>query len=200
MSIHKLITPLDKNKILKLKLQDTVYITGKLFTARDECHLKMLELHKEREKIPFNPSEMVLYHCGPIVKKENDIWKIVSAGPTTSIRMELIEDEFLKRFKISMIIGKGGMGDKTLKALEDVGAVYAQYTGGAGALAAKSINKVLDVFYLDELGMPEAAWIFDVNEFGPITITMDAHGNSLYADLEEKIRKNLEKIHSKIGK
>ncbi len=200
MSIHKLITPLDKNKILKLKLQDTVYITGKLFTARDECHLKMLELHKEREKIPFNPSEMVLYHCGPIVKKENDIWRIVSAGPTTSIRMELIEDEFLKRFKISMIIGKGGMGDKTLKALEDVGAVYAQYTGGAGALAAKSINKVLDVFYLDELGMPEAAWIFDVNEFGPITITMDAHGNSLYADLEEKIRKNLKKIHSKIGK
>jgi fumarate hydratase subunit beta len=200
MSIHKLITPLDKNEILKLKLQDTVYITGKLFTARDECHLKMLELHKEREKIPFNPSEMVLYHCGPIVKKENDIWKIISAGPTTSIRMELIEDEFLKRFKISMIIGKGGMGDKTLKALEDVGAVYAHYTGGAGALAAKAVNKVLDVFYLDELGMPEAAWIFDVNEFGPITITMDAHGNSLYDDLEEKIRKNLEKIHSKIGK
>lgn len=200
MSIHKLITPLDKNEILKLNLQDTVYITGKLFTARDECHLKMLELHKEREKIPFNPSEMVLYHCGPIVKKENDIWKIVSAGPTTSIRMELIEDEFLKRFKISMIIGKGGMGDKTLKALEDVGAVYAHYTGGAGALAAKAVNKVLDVFYLDELGMPEAAWIFDVNEFGPITITMDAHGNSLYDDLEEKIRKNLEKIHSKIGK
>lgn len=200
MSIHKLITPLDKNEILKLNLQDTVYITGKLFTARDECHLKMLELHKEREKIPFNPSEMVLYHCGPIVKKENDIWKIISAGPTTSIRMELIEDEFLKRFKISMIIGKGGMGDKTLKALEDVGAVYAHYTGGAGALAAKAVNKVLDVFYLDELGMPEAAWIFDVNEFGPITITMDAHGNSLYDDLEEKIRKNLEKIHSKIGK
>jgi tartrate/fumarate subfamily iron-sulfur-dependent hydro-lyase beta chain len=200
MSVYKLKTPLDKNEILKLKLQDTVYITGKLFTARDECHLKMLEIHKEGEEIPFNPGEMVLYHCGPVVKKENKKWKIISAGPTTSIRMELIEDEFLKSFKISMIIGKGGMGDKTLKALKDVGAVYAHYTGGVGALAAKAIDKILNVFYLDELGMPEAAWILDVNEFGPLTITMDAHGNSLYSNLDKRVRKNLEKVHAKIEK
>ncbi|MCK4527189.1 fumarate hydratase C-terminal domain-containing protein [candidate division WOR-3 bacterium] len=200
MATIKLNTPFDKKDIQNLKVGDTVYISGKMFTARDECHLKMLELHKEGKDIPFKPEDMALFHCGPVVQKKNDEWRIVSAGPTTSIRMEIFEDEFLKTFKCRMIIGKGGMADRTLKALEEVGAVYVHYTGGAGALAAMAIKKVEDVYWLDELGIPEAAWILDVCEFGPLTVTIDAHGNSLYNELGKEIQKNLEKIHREIEK
>ncbi len=200
MATIKLNTPFDKEDILNLKVGDTVYITGNMFTARDEAHLEMLKLHKEGKEIPFKPGDMALFHCGPVVQKKNDEWKIVSAGPTTSIRMEIFEDEFLKTFEVRMIIGKGGMGDRTLTALEEVGSVYVHYTGGAGALAAKAIKKVTCVYWLRELGIPEAAWILDVEEFGPLSVTMDAHGNSLYVDLGKKVKKNLEKIHEKIEK
>ncbi len=198
MATIKLNTPFDKKDIQNLKVGDTVYISGKMFTARDECHLKMLELHKEGKDIPFKPGDMALFHCGPVVQKKDGEWRIVSAGPTTSIRMEIFEDEFLKTFETRMIIGKGGMADRTLAALEEVGAVYVHYTGGAGALAAKAIKKVTDVYWLDELGVPEAAWILNVEEFGPLTVTMDAHGNSLYVDIRKEVEKNLEKIHTKI--
>lgn len=198
MSVVKLNTPLSEEEVRNLNVGDTVYISGKMFTARDECHLKMLEMNEENESIPFNPEEMALFHCGPVVKKYDDEWKIISAGPTTSIRMEIFEDEFLKAFKTRMIIGKGGMADKTLNALNEVGAVYAHYTGGAGALAARAIKKVKDVYWLDELGIPEAAWILKIEEFGPLTITMDANNKSLYDDLSIEVEKNLESIYRTI--
>ncbi len=198
MATLKLNTPFKREVIQNIKVRDIIYITGKMFTARDEGHKKMLKLHKEGKKIPFNPEDMALYHCGPLVKKENDEWKILSAGPTTSIRMEIFEDEFLGAFQTRIIIGKGGMGEKTLKILEKVGAVYTHYTGGAGALAAKAIKKVDNVFFLDELGTPEAVWLLDVENFGPLIVTMDANGNSLYNDLAKEVQKNLERIHKKI--
>ena len=200
MSEIKLETPFKREDIRNLKVGDTVYITGRMFTARDECHLKMLELHEENKDIPFNPGDMALFHCGPVVQKENDEWRIVSAGPTTSIRMEIFEDKFLKAFETRMIIGKGGMGDRTLKALNEMGSVYVHYTGGAGALAAKAIKKVEDVYWLDELGIPEAAWILKVEEFGPLTVTMDANGHSLYNDVDKVVQENLKKIHERIEK
>jgi len=200
MATLKLNIPFDKKDILNLKVGDTVYITGKMFTARDECHLKMLKLHKKGKEIPFKPGDMALFHCGPVVQKKNDEWRIVSAGPTTSIRMEIFEDEFLKTFGTRMIIGKGGMADRTQEALEEVGAVYVHYTGGAGALAARAIKRVTDVYWLTDLGIPEAAWILDAEEFGPLIVTMDAHGNSLYNELGKEIQKNLEKIHREIEK
>jgi fumarate hydratase subunit beta len=171
-------TPLSKKDIKNLSVGDIIFLSGKLFTARDETHKKMLEL--KNKKIPFNPEEMVLFHCGPVVRKEKNEWIIVSAGPTTSARMENIEGDFLSSFGIKMIIGKGGMGKKTLKALKKVGAVYTHFTGGAGALGAKAIKKVENVFFLKELGIPEAAWILDVENFGPLIVTMDAKGNSFY--------------------
>jgi len=180
MKILHLQTPLSTKDIKKLSVGDTVYLTGKLFTARDETHKKMLELKKKGKKVPFNPKEMALFHCGPIVKKEKNRWIIVSAGPTTSSRMEDFENEFLSQFGVKMIIGKGGMGGKTLKALKKTGAVYTHFTGGAGALAAKSIKEVENVYFLEELGIPEAAWILKVENFGPLIVTMDAKGNSFY--------------------
>ncbi len=177
--IH-LTTPLSIKDIKKLSVGDTIYLSGKLFTARDETHKKLLELKRKGKKIPFNPGEMVLFHCGPIARKEKNKWIIVSAGPTTSARMESLESKFLSSFGVKIIIGKGGMGKETLKALKKIGAVYTHFTGGAGALGAKAIKKVENVYFLKELGIPEAAWILEVSDFGPLIVTMDAKGNSFY--------------------
>ena len=177
--------PADKEEIKKLKIGDIVYVTGKIFTARDEAHQMMLE--KEKNSLPFNPSEMALFHCGPLMKKEKDKWKVVSAGPTTSSRMEIFEDKFIEKFGINIIIGKGGMGERTEKALQKFSGVYTAYTGGAGALAADKVEDVLGVYWLQELGMPEAAWIFKVKEFGPLVVAIDSHGKSIYRELKKII-------------
>ena len=126
------------------------------------------------------------------------MWDIISAGPTTSIRMELFEDKFIHNYKVRMIIGKGGMGSKTLNALKEIGAVYCSYVGGCGALAAKHINKVNGVEWLD-LGMPEALWKLTVEEFGPLIVTMDSHGSSLHEKINEEVEDNKERVYSILG-
>lgn len=170
--------PISTEKIRKLHVGDIIYVTGKIFTARDEAHYIMLE--KDKDYLDFNPSEMALFHCGPLMKKENGKWKVVSAGPTTSSRMEIFEDKFMEKYGINIIIGKGGMGERTEKALQKYGGVYTAYTGGAGALAADRVEDVPAVYWLDELGMPEAVWIFKVKEFGPLVVAIDSHGKSIY--------------------
>ncbi len=170
--------PVSSEDIKKLHVGDVIFVSGSIFTARDEAHLMMLE--KEKKFLPFDPSEMGLYHCGPLMKKNDGVWQVVSAGPTTSSRMEIFEDEFIEKYGVNIIIGKGGMGKRTKKALEKHVGVYTAYTGGAGALAADKVEEVPAVYWLDELGMPEAVWIFKVKEFGPLVIAMDSHGQSLY--------------------
>ena len=170
--------PLNQEMVKKMHVGDVLYLTGDIFTARDEAHKVMLE--KKTDDLPFTPSKMALYHCGPLMKKTTTRWEAVSAGPTTSGRMELFEDKFIEKYHITCIIGKGGMGEKTKNALQKFGAVYTAYTGGAGALAADKIVKVPAVYWLEEFGMPEAVWIFTVKDFGPLVIAMDAHGKSLY--------------------
>jgi tartrate/fumarate subfamily iron-sulfur-dependent hydro-lyase beta chain len=113
--------------------------------------------------------------------KQNDgQWVAVAAGPTTSSRLEEFEDIMLDRFRVHLIIGKGGMGERTRKALQKTGSVYAAFPGGAGVLAAEKITAVPQVFWLEELGMPEAVWILEVCEFGPLVVAMDSTGQSLY--------------------
>ena len=170
--------PTTDEQIKKLHVSDILYITGNIFTARDEAHQKMLEVDKK--ELSFSPSNMALFHCGPLVRKEKDGWKAVSAGPTTSSRMELFEYKFLEKYHTKIIIGKGGMGKQTLKALQEFPCVYTAYTGGAGALAADRIQEVIDVYWLKEFGMPEAVWIFKVEEFGPLVVAMDSFGESIY--------------------
>ncbi|MEF8832006.1 MAG: FumA C-terminus/TtdB family hydratase beta subunit [Candidatus Thermoplasmatota archaeon] len=189
-------TPLDHEKIKKLRVGDTFYITGTIFTARDAAHEKLLEI--DDEDVPFDPSKYAMFHCGPAIHKEEGEWKVVSAGPTTSIRMDIFEDDFIERFGTKVIIGKGGMGERTLKALEKHGGVYCQYTGGAGALMANAIKEVEDVYFLEELGIPEAFWMFRVEEAGPFLVTMDSAGNSIHDDVAEEVSKNLEKVKSQL--
>ncbi len=178
----------------KYKVGDVIYITGEVILARDEAHKKLLE-----EGAPLDLKGSVIYHCGPVVTKKDGEWKVIAAGPTTSIRMEIFEDKFIEKFHPAIIVGKGGMGERTLKALKEHGAVYAAYTGGCGALAAERIKGVKEVHFLEELGIPEAVWVFRVEEFGPLVVTMDSHGNSIYDEVDEKAKKNLEGIIESIS-
>ncbi len=189
-------TPIDPEEVKELRVGDAFYITGTIFTARDAAHEKLLEMDKE--EVPFDPSKYAMFHCGPAIHKEDGEWKVVSAGPTTSIRMEIFEDEFIEKFGTKIIIGKGGMADRTLKALEKHGAVYCQYTGGAGALMANAIEEVEDVYYLEDLGIPEAFWMFRVEKAGPFLVTMDSAGNSIHEDVADEVSKNLERVKSEL--
>jgi fumarate hydratase subunit beta len=191
--------PISEDEVRGLRMGDILYVTGTVFTARDEAHHLMLARKEKGEEIPFPPDQMALFHCGPVVKRDGDGWRVVAAGPTTSIRMELFEDHFLSAFGTRIVIGKGGMGDRTQAALVKEGAVYAHYTGGAGALAAGAVKRVEQVFWLEELGMPEAVWILDVEQFGPLLVTMDSAGGNLYKDLEKTISRNRERIDARIG-
>jgi tartrate/fumarate subfamily iron-sulfur-dependent hydro-lyase beta chain len=173
--------PVPSDVLKKLRVNDIIYVTGNIFTARDSAHVKMRGM--KPNDLPFDPSGMALYHCGPLMKKENGRWIAVSAGPTTSSRMEEFEDILLDHFDIHLIIGKGGMGERTIKALKKTGSVYAAFPGGAGVLAAEKITNVSQVYWLEELGMPEAIWILEVKEFGPLVVAMDSFGQSLYRRL-----------------
>jgi len=198
MATYKLKTPISEADVRKLKVNDVIYISGIIFTARDQAHRRALELHKEGKKPPIDMTGLAVFHCGPIVKKEGDKWIAVAAGPTTSTRMDLFEDEFIKNFKVRVVIGKGGMGKKTTDAMKQYGAVYGAFTGGAAVLAAKAVKNVKSVEWFD-LGMPEALWIFEVEDFGPLTVAIDAHGNNLFEDVQKRVEENKEKIYQKLG-
>jgi fumarate hydratase subunit beta len=177
-------TKVTEKEIRQLKIGDIIFISGNIFTMRDRTHVRALDYLKKNREIPVNLNEGIIYHCGPLVKKDNNGWKVLSCGPTTSMRMENIEADLIKKFKIKIIIGKGGMGKKTLSALSDFGAVYTSFTGGAGVLAAEKVLEIEDVHWLD-LGIPEALWVLKVNNFGPLIVTMDSHMNDMYKNIIE---------------
>lgn len=190
--------PLSEEDIRGLKLGETVYLTGEFYTARDEAHMTALEYLEEGRKLPVDFKDKAVFHCGPIMRKLNGEWEVVAAGPTTSTRMNTLEPEFIEKLGPRVIIGKGGMGKETLKTMEKFGCVYLAITGGAAVLAAKGIKKVKGVEWLD-LGMPEALWILEGENFGPLIVAMDAHGNSLFEKVEADVAENVEKIRKKLG-
>jgi tartrate/fumarate subfamily iron-sulfur-dependent hydro-lyase beta chain len=170
--------PGDFRHLEKLSAGDVFYLSGNIFTARDEAHCLLLDL--SLDEIPFTASKMALYHCGPLMKQVDTGWKVISAGPTTSSRMDVYEHQFIKKFGIRLIIGKGDVGEQTTQSLQHAKGVYAVYTGGAGALAADQIKRVVDVFWLKELGMTEAVWVFEIEQFGPLIVGVDSKGGSLF--------------------
>jgi len=198
MAVYKLKTPISEEEVRKLKVNDVIYITGTMVTARDSAHKRALGLFKEGKKIPLDLQGLAVFHCGPIVKKEDDKWMVVAAGPTTSTRMDLFEDEFIEAFKVRVVIGKGGMGRRTTEGMKKYGAVYGAFTGGAAVLAAKAIKNVRNVEWFD-LGMPEALWILDVEDFGPLIVAIDAHGNNVFEDVQKQVEKNRQKIYERLG-
>ncbi|MEO2117024.1 MAG: FumA C-terminus/TtdB family hydratase beta subunit [Methanocaldococcus sp.] len=185
---------LTKNDVRKLRVGDVVYLNGKIYTARDEAHLKIIEMMKNNENLPFDLNEAVIYHAGPIMKKVNNKWVCVSIGPTTSARMNDIEEEFIKLTNISAIVGKGGMKKELLKTFEDYSVVYLAAPGGCAALLANSVKNVNNVYFLEELGMPEAVWELEVDNFGPLIVAMDSRGNSIYEEVNKKVYENLKNL------
>ncbi len=201
--IHQLTVPISDEAISALHVGDQVEISGVIFTARDAAHKYMVEKFIKTDGNPPE-SEMalyellqekldggVIYHCGPVVAKEAGRWSFVAAGPTTSIREEVYQDLVIEHFNLKAVIGKGGMGPRTLAACQKFKAVYLHAVGGAGTLIAERVVEVEDVHKLKEFGVPEAFWQIRVEGF-PAVVTMDSHGASIHADVaaqsEEKLR------------
>ena len=198
MATYKLKTPISEEDARKLSVNDVLYVTGTIVTARDQAHRRALEFFKQGKELPVNLEGLAVFHCGPVVSREGEKWTAVAAGPTTSTRMDLFEDEFIKNFKVRVVIGKGGMGKKTTDAMAKYGAVYGAFTGGAAVLAARAIKNVKSVEWYD-LGMPEAMWVFEVEEFGPLAVAIDSHGNNLFTDIQKSVEESKLKIYQKLG-
>jgi fumarate hydratase class I len=179
--------PLTEGQVRMLKVGDVVLISGEVFTGRDAVHAYLM-----KNPPPVDLHGAVLYHCGPVMLKEGDEWTVKAAGPTTSIREEPYQAHVIREYGVRAVIGKGGMGKKTLAALKESGAVYLNGIGGAAQYYARSIEKVLGVNLL-EFGLPEAMWHLRVNNFVAI-VTMDAHGNSLHADVEKETGEHLAEL------
>ncbi|MEM0084586.1 MAG: FumA C-terminus/TtdB family hydratase beta subunit [Candidatus Methanomethylicia archaeon] len=192
-------TPISDEDIRKLKVGDIVYLSGIIVTARDAAHNRALSILNSGKQLPIDLRGLAVYHCGPVVDKRNGEWVIVVAGPTTSTRMDALEYDFIEKTGVKMVIGKGGMGNRTVEACKKFGAVYTIFTGGAAVLAAKGMKRVLDVHWLD-LGVPEALWVIEVDKFGPLMVTIDSHGNNFYDSINKEVYRRLrEEIYPKIG-
>ena len=183
-----LVQPYTEEQVRRLKVGDMVGITGLLYTGRDAVH-KFLH---EGGKPPVDLANQMIYHCGPVVVKERGKWVVKAAGPTTSIREEPYQGEIIEKFGLRGVIGKGGMGPKTLEACRKFGCVYLHAVGGAAQVLAECVTEVLGV-YLEEFGSPEAIWAFRVKDF-PAVVTMDSHGGSLHAVVLEQSKARLQEV------
>lgn len=174
-------TPLTEAAVRALKVGDQVCVSGTIYTGRDAVHKYLHEGGKLPEGVSFQGG--ILYHCGPVViKDEQGNWKCVAAGPTTSIREEPYQWQVIRDFGLRGVIGKGGMGEKTLEACRQYGCVYLHAVGGAAQVLAEAIKKVPNVYFMENFGAPEAIWQFDVIDF-PLIVTIDSHGNSLHKEV-----------------
>lgn len=191
MAEYHLRTPLREEEVRALEIGDIVYLSGTVITMRDTGHKRAIEMLSKGERLPVDLSGMALYHAGPVVKKSGEGWEVVVIGPTTSTRMEVYEPEIIEKTGVRMIIGKGGMGAKTAEACKRFGAVYTVYPGGAAALQAEQVKRVIGVHWLD-LGMPDAMWVLEVEELGPLTVVIDSKGRNLYEKVYEEARRRLD--------
>jgi len=203
--MQKLSIPIRDQAIRELKVGDPVSLSGVMLTGRDAAHKWMVETFIQRSRKPQADDREVylaikpllddgaIYHCGPVVAGlETGEYRFVAAGPTTSTREEPYQGDVMRHFNVKLVIGKGGMGPKTLAACQDVPGVYLHAIGGAATLIAQSVKRVLGVYKL-EFGVPEAFWVLQVKDF-PAVVTMDSHGNSLHAEIEAKSKAALEAL------
>ena len=205
--MKKLNIPISEEEIRDLHVGDAVQISGIATTGRDAAHKYMVEtLIKGANSLSGEDQTMfdelnsilnggAIYHCGPIVRNDEGTWSVVSSGPTTSIRDEIYQDKVIEAFKVRVVIGKGGMGPRTLAACQKFGAVYLHGIGGAGVYNAAAMVEVLDVFKKEEFGLPEAFWKVRFEDFAGI-VTMDSHGKSLHEELGEKFDKQFKSLIS----
>lgn len=205
MTTHHLEIPISEPAIRALHAGDTALLSGVLVTGRDVAHKYLHEtflsggevpeaeraLHGELRRLLH---EGVLYHCGPIVRRDEEgKWQFVASGPTTSIRQEMYMPAIIAHFSLRAVVGKGGMGDDTLRACQEQGAVYLHAIGGAASLIAAAVKEVLEVHKLDAFSAPEAFWVVRVEGF-PAVVTMDSHGRSIHAEVDGASQKILDRL------
>lgn len=195
MSSVDLSIPISEDAIRALRVGDTVRLSGVIVTGRDEAHEYMVETFIHTTAVPEGEQSLyeelqrllkggAIYHCGPVVRQDEDgRWHFVAAGPTTSIREEIYEPGVIAHFGLRGVIGKGGMGAGTLRACQEHGAVYFHAVGGAASLIADAVKEVVAVYKKDEFGVPEAFWVIRVEGF-PVVVTMDSHGQSIHDEVE----------------
>lgn len=195
-----LTTPIRDEDLEDLEVGDVVYLTGRLVTCRDVAHRRLIEQSRE---LPVDLEGGAIFHAGPIVRKKDDgTFEMVSIGPTTSMRMEKFEREFIKQTGVKLIVGKGGMGPETAAGCQENKAVHAIFPGGCAVLAATLVEEIEGAEWQD-LGMPETLWVNRVREFGPLIISIDTKGNNLIqqnkAVFNEKKKPVLEKINTQLS-
>ena len=184
--------PFREADVRALRAGDTVSINGTIWTGRDRFHKHFAD----GGRLPVDFRDGALYHCGPVVVRSGGTtggWKVVAGGPTTSVRENAYEPEFIAKTGVRLIIGKGGMDGRTLEACQKCGAVYLQAVGGAAAVTAHAIERVANVYFLDEFGAAEACWEFVVRDFRCV-VAMDSHGTSLFAHVAAESRKRLDAL------
>ena len=204
MSTFEFKTPVTDEDIRKVHIGDVIYLTGDIVTGRDDVHHRVVIGGKEP---PVDLKGKAIFHAGPIMKKissdgEPDKYKVISVGPTTSMRMEKAQAEFLEKTGVKIIIGKGGMGPKTTKGCVDNCAVHTIFPGGCAVVAAEAVIDCEGVEWLD-LGMPEAMWKLKCDKFGPLIVSIDSYGNNLIennkVEFNEKREKALEDLKGKLS-
>jgi len=191
-----LTTPIRDEDLKDLNVGDVVYLTGRLVTCRDVAHRRLIEQGRE---LPVNLEGGAILHAGPIVRKKDEGFEMVSIGPTTSMRMEKFEREFIKQTGVKLIVGKGGMGPETAAGCEEHVAVHAIFPGGCAVLAATQVEEIEGAEWQD-LGMPETLWINRVKEFGPLIISIDTKGNNLIQENKATFNERKKPILEKISK
>lgn len=173
-----LTTPIKAEDLQDIRVGDVIYLTGTLVTCRDVCHRRLIEL---KRPIPYDLNGKAIFHAGPIVRKNGDKWEMVSVGPTTSMRMESFEREFIEQTGVKLVVGKGGMGPLTEEGCQKFKALHVIFPAGCAVLAATQVEEIEEVHWT-ELGMPESLWVCRVKEFGPLIVSIDTHGNNLIAE------------------
>ena len=195
-----LITPISEEDLKDIKIGDIVYLTGSLTTCRDVAHRRLVEGHKE---LPVDVRNNAIFHAGPIIRPlENDKFEMVSVGPTTSMRMEKFEKEFVEQTGVKVIIGKGGMGPNTEYACKNFKAIHCVFPAGNAVVAATEVEEIVKAEWRD-LGMPETLWNCRVKEFGPLIVSIDTDGNNLFEKnkviFNERKDKALEHIYKEVS-
>jgi len=205
VAIYYLSTPISEDDIRALHVGDTVYLSGVIVTGRDAAHKYMVETFIRAAEVPEGERPLyeelkrllkgsAIYHCGPVVRQREDgRWEFVAAGPTTSIREEPYQADVIAHFGLRGVIGKGGMGARTLRACQEYGAAYLHAVGGAATLIADTVKEVLAVYKKDEFGVPEAFWVIRVENL-PLVVTMDSHGRSIHEEVRTVSEENLRRL------
>ena len=210
MSKKILTTPIRSEDLEDIRIGDIIYLNGYLITARDCAHTRLV---KHGRKIPVDLAGKAIFHAGPIMVPDQSSgsgFKVVSIGPTTSMRMEKFEKEFIEETGVKLIVGKGGMGPNTVEGCSRFKALHCVFPGGCAVLAAQCVEEVEDVQW-PELGMPESLWVMRVKEFGPLIVSIDTHGGNLFeenkklfnerkAPIVEEVIKKKDRVHRLIRK